>query len=520
MVECPPLNPTTDQQIFVEAPLAASESLLAKNPWVEAMLLLRNAFYRTTHYKRKDMKMKRKKNGFWVLLSIVVIVSFAVVGFDLLNPLPEGGEYEPEVLRVWGTWGDDRDQMQPIFDRFTQEIGQPVKVATGVEADQLEKALASDTPPDVVVLSNNASVASYYQQGWIEPLDGWIETTYIDLDDIYPAPLTQCKLPDGIYPCLPWGMDTFALYWNKDLFAAAGLDPERPPQTMEELQEYTEQLTIRDEAGEFSQVGFIPDYPRSHIDLYAHMFGGSWYTEVDSDLVVNSQPVIDALNWQSQFYNQMGIEEADLFVSSINPYMNSDHPVLGGNRLNCQQCHRYMPAKKRNMPEQGFYDGKVAMMVDGAWQLGVNYIPNFNSELNYGVAPFPPSFQHPERANSSVVQGPVVVIPSGAQDKDVTAQLLAWIMSPETVAEVAHATTLLPSSVIAAQDPRFQQIPQLQVFMDLMTSSNTSATLSTPISMEVNMALAEVEKDVLHKQGSDPTLLLSEVQAELQKNSQ
>jgi multiple sugar transport system substrate-binding protein len=367
-------------------------------------------------------------------------------------------------------------------------------------------------------LSNNALVAFYYQQGWIEPLDSWIEATGIDLDDIYPAPLSQCKLPDGIYPCLPWGADTFALYWNKDLFAAAGLDPEQPPQTMEEMLEVAKQLTIRDEEGGFSQVGFIPDYPRSHIDLYAHMFGGAWYTEGDAGLAINSQPVIDALNWQIQFYNQMGIEEADPFVSSINRYMNSGHPVLGGTRMNCQQCHRFTLAKKKNMPENGFYAGKVAMMVDGAWQLGVNYIPNFNPDLNYGVAPFPPSVQHPERANSSVVQGPVVVIPSGALDKEVAAKLLAWMMSPETVAEVANATTLLPSSVAAAQDSRFQQTSQLQIFMNLMASSNTGATVSTPISMEANMALAEVEKDVLHERGNDPTLLLVEVQAETVTN--
>lgn len=461
--------------------------------------------------------MKRKKNGFWVLLSIIVIVGFAVVGFDLLDPPPEGGEYEKGVLRVWVTWGDDRAQIQPLFDRFTQETGQPIKVATGVKADQLEESLASDTPPDVIILSNNALVAAYYQQGLIEPLDGWIEKTGIDLDDVFPVLLSQCQLKDGMFPCLPWGADTFALYWNKDLFAAAGLDPERPPQTMEELLEYAKLLTIRDESGEFSQVGFIPDYPRPHTDLYAHMFGGSWYTGVDADLAVNSQSVIDALNWQSQFYSQMGIEDADQFVSSINRYMNSSHPVLGGARMNCQQCHRYAPARKNNMPEQGFYDGKVAMMVDGEWQLSENYIPNFNPDLNYGVAPFPVSDLHPEQTDSSVVQGPVVVISSGAQDKEMAAKLLAWMMSPEIVVELAHATTLLPSSLTAAMDPRFQQNPQLQVFMDLMTSSHTSAVISTPISKEVNIALAGVEKDNLHESGSDLALLLSKVQAELQK---
>ena len=90
--------------------------------------------------------MNKKKKGIWAVFGLILIINFAVVSLNLLDPLPEGGEYEEGVLRVWVTWGDDRDQIQPLFDRFTQETGQPVKVVTGVIADQLEEALASDTP--------------------------------------------------------------------------------------------------------------------------------------------------------------------------------------------------------------------------------------------------------------------------------------------------------------------------------------------------------------------------------------
>ena len=77
----------------------------------------------------------------------------------------------------------------------------------------------------------------------VEPLDPWIQAAGIDLDDFYPASLAQCETPDGMTLCLPWGCDVYALFWNKDLFKAAGLDPERPPQTMEELVEYADKLT-------------------------------------------------------------------------------------------------------------------------------------------------------------------------------------------------------------------------------------------------------------------------------------
>jgi multiple sugar transport system substrate-binding protein len=153
------------------------------------------------------------------------------------------------------------------------------------------------------------------------------------------------------------------------------------------------------------------------------------------------------------------------------------------------------------------------MMVDGQWQVGPDYITRFRPELNYGVAPLPPPAGYPEQAGITVVQGAVVLIPAGAADKGAAAKLLAWMMSPEIVAEEAYITNGLPTSRRAAQDPRFVQVSHLQVFLDLMAHPNASHAVTTPISLELNEALRRVEGEVLH-QGSDPLPLLNEVQAE------
>jgi multiple sugar transport system substrate-binding protein len=278
--------------------------------------------------------------------------------------------------------------------------------------------------------------------------------------------------------------------------------------------EYAKELTVRDEEGELSQVGFIPDFPRSRAELYVRMFGGTFYSDEGTELTVNTQPVLDALNWQMQFYNSYAPEDLKGFVSSFTPYMTSQHPMFSGRRMSCQQCHRSSPIQNGKTPDTGFLEGRIAMMIDGQWQASPATLSQEEAQVSYGVAPFPPPSAHPERANTVVVRGPVVILPAGAMDKEAAVQLLAWMMSPETLAEAAYANSLLPTSRTAAQDPRFQQIPSLGAFVDLLAHPNAKPAVTTPISLELNEALGQGEEELLHR-GGDPVQLLNGVQAEI-----
>jgi multiple sugar transport system substrate-binding protein len=258
----------------------------------------------------------------------------------------------------------------------------------------------------------------------------------------------------------------------------------------------------------------MPDFPRSHNDLYARMLGGFWLNDEGTQVTANSQPVIEALNWQSQFFEGYESGEMDQFARSVNGFVNSKHPVFGGARLNCQQCHRAKPQNEGKIPDHGFYDGKVAMMVDGQWQVGAAYLPHFQPDLHYGVAPFPFPAGHPERQNTSIVQGPVVVLPTGAADQGMAAKLLAWMMSPEIVAEISLVSGTLPTSQTAAKDTRFQAIPYFDVFLDLL--NNPSARFIPLFSecVKLNAAMHTVEKTTLYQENRTSEALLDEVQAE------
>ena len=60
--------------------------------------------------------------------------------------------------------------------------------------------------------------------------------------DIFPGPLSSVTYEGGIYG-IPRGANTIALYYNADMFKAAGLDPDNPPKTWDELYEAAKALT-------------------------------------------------------------------------------------------------------------------------------------------------------------------------------------------------------------------------------------------------------------------------------------
>jgi multiple sugar transport system substrate-binding protein len=373
-----------------------------------------------------------------------------------------------------------------LFDKYTAETGIKVEVTAPVEEDKILPALTGSEPPDILVLGGPDLVKSYYREGLVDELSGAITAGNIDMNDLFPAPLEPCKQGDKIL-CLPWGTDIYALFWNKDMFEAAGLDPETPPKTLEELAEFADKLTIRGADGQLEQVGFLPDQGWDHSDLYARMFGGFWYSEDGTELTANSQPMIDQLKWQQQFYTKYNQDDVMALSSGwADLYMSADYP---------------------------FYTGDMAMYVDGEWMTGPNFISAFKPEASYGVAPFPPPADHPERANTGVVQGTVALIPSGAKDKDASAKLLAWMMSPEIVAEEFCFNANLPTSKKAAEDPCFTENAKFKVFMDLMAHPNASHIITTPISLEFNDAYGVVLEKAVHN-GEDPEPLLNQLQEE------
>ncbi len=108
-----------------------------------------------------------------------------------------------------------------------------------------QAAIQAGQPPDVAILLSTDLYTLLGMEGII-PLDEYIASAEgLDIKDFFDAFMSNSQ-SEGKTWGIPWQRSTPILYYNKDIFAEAGLDPEKPPATWDELVDYGQQLTVRD----------------------------------------------------------------------------------------------------------------------------------------------------------------------------------------------------------------------------------------------------------------------------------
>jgi len=89
----------------------------------------------------------------------------------------------------------------------------------------------------------------------IAPVQTFIDKDKYDLSD-YEANVLAYYTVDGKINGMPFNTSNPIIYYNKDAFRAAGLDPNKPPRTYAEVLDYAKKLTKKDASGKVSQYGY------------------------------------------------------------------------------------------------------------------------------------------------------------------------------------------------------------------------------------------------------------------------
>lgn len=203
-----------------------------------------------------------------IVLLLFLVVSLAIGGCASKGVHYVGGRVE---VRLWHSMsGINSNALQKIVDGFnaSQTTWKVVPIYQGGYPDSLKKLVSSfgtsETPAMVqlddvelqFMVDSNATVppqdfinldnaAAGTSEGYAPP---------IDLADFEPRALQYYTL-GGKLRAMPFNLSGLVLYYDKQAFKDAGLDPNKPPATLEELKADAEKLTKRDSKGRIIKNG-------------------------------------------------------------------------------------------------------------------------------------------------------------------------------------------------------------------------------------------------------------------------
>ncbi len=364
------------------------------------------------------------------------------------TPAPrEAAQGRQTILEIWYPYGGDTavllEKYWKAFEDKNPNIGiKAVFAANDLSTNaKLFTAIASGKPPDVTWV-DGPQVSEWAARGALEPLDEMIATAGIKPED-YWKPSWDQTVYNGKVWALTYGSDpNFGFFWNKDIFKEAGLDPEKPPQTIMEMTEIGDKIA-KVEGGRIDRLGIIPwtVYGAANsMVTWGWAFGGEFYESEAKKITANHPNNAKALDWMVSIAKKYDPTKVSGFVAGFGT--GAQHPFLVG---------------------------KVAMAPLGPWEL--SNIQRHAPNLNYGITflPLGPDQTEP----SSWVGGWTVGIPKGARNRDAAFQFISWLSHGEEATNIMGSTfTQFPGWKNAPiYETKIKPDPKLKPFYDILVAT-------------------------------------------------
>jgi multiple sugar transport system substrate-binding protein len=314
-----------------------------------------------------------------------------------------------------------------------------------IRTDQIAAAVAGGAPPDMVIMCDNSAIAGFAHDGVILPLDDILAQIGADTGNIIPASLRWVTYQGKLYG-LPFGQDTFALYYNTDAFTEVGLDPAKPPTTLDELWADAKKLTKVNPDGSLARLGFVPDDPEKNLPMTSELFGCKFYDEGAKKVTVNSPECVAWFDWYKQWYAEYN--KKDAMTTLVSGRGQADGGLL--------------------------YNGKAAMVIIGEWITGQAYAPKLAPDLKYETAPIPAL--DPSEYGAGFIGGNAFFIPKGSKDPAAAAKFGMYLMTDDPSRTMAIQNASVPQLKSLLTDPALTAIPHFKTFLDIASHPKTWTT--------------------------------------------
>lgn len=313
---------------------------------------------------------------------------------------------------------------------------------------KLQTMFAGGVAPDVLQVLDSVNV--YSSKGQLEDLNAAMDAEGVDTVASFGQGLVDTYSTDGKLWAVPDRSGAAALYYNKDLFDAAGVAYPDETWDWDAMREASKKLTVV-ENGQVVQWAYgAGDWWPWYMN-WIYQNGGRVLDESGAP-VVNSAENIKAL----EFYNSLVFDDK----SALSP---ADYANQGLNN---------------GQPDPLFAQGKLAMNVTGFW----NISSLKDSEINWDIAPL---WHGVEAAVPAFGSG--LAVSAQSEHKDAAAKLIAFLTSAAGQKPIAVSGLDVPSNVEAVADASFQSPSWNTSGVDLSVfTSSAEAIFAPPLVPEWN----------------------------------
>lgn len=325
------------------------------------------------------------------------------------------------------------DAMNQLIELFEAENpGIKVIHNSDIPYDDFRDKIATSVPagvgPDVVSLFYGWQY-DWINAGYLVPLPD-TEFPLSMLDDF--SAMVQASVINGKLYTLPTAVRSLALFYNKDLMTAAGLDPENPPKTLTELEEQAVKCTVKD-GDTYEVYGFIVN-PGGQ----AHQ----WFRQVLLPQF-GQQPLSEDLRTVQWNASDAGYAAWDEFLK----FQTELGTGIAGVYENDQD---------------GFLAGEVCFHIDGSFRLG--NIASAAPDLNFGVVELPEHNGVKATFGSYWTHGITQKAAADPARMDASMKFLKFITSAEAGALWVKIVGELPAQLAAANSEELLADPKLGAF--------------------------------------------------------
>jgi multiple sugar transport system substrate-binding protein len=358
------------------------------------------------------------------------------------------------TLEVYSKFTDrEEKEVTATLDTFKKKFPNiTVKHTGNQDDDKLTQSIQAGTPPDVAISFYTDNLGNWCQSGAFQDLGPYIERDKIDVNQL-PQAVRDYTTFNGKRCAMPLLADAFGLYYNKDMFAAAGIAA--PPKTIDELFEDAKKLTKFGPDGEIQTAGFSASMPfyGNLAEVWAADFGAKYLNADGKSGLAGSPQWKELFEFQKKLVDFYGKDKLERFKAGLGDEYS---------------------------PDNAFHKGKLAMALDGEFRTA--FIADTAPTLNYGTAPPPMSASNSANYGGGLVTGTIIAIPKGVKNPGASWELIKHMaLDTDALVQLANGIKNLPSTIASLSSPNLKKTPQFQTFLDMYGSGKLVTKPSTAI---------------------------------------